>query len=81
MLARLRMPVEECLEEYTEIGKNIFGSKRNLLGWLLKGSRYDSMPLVKEVNRLIDDRSHKKPPRMGEYTYANFPSPDDLCQT
>ena len=61
MLSRLRMPVEDCLEEYKKLAGGIFGNprhihKKGLLGYLNLSSRtkYDTEQLqdaIKDVLR------------------------------
>jgi hypothetical protein len=76
------MSAEECLAEYPQIARKVFvEGKRSLIGRIKAGSKYDHGPLVNEIKRLIAERTNKKDPRMGDFVYENFPSPDDLCKT
>jgi hypothetical protein len=81
MLSRLRMSVDECLQEYPQIARRAFGKKKSVLGRISTGAKYDATPLVEEIDRLVKLREHHKPPRLGNFDYTRFPSPGDLCRT
>lgn len=82
MLGRLRMSVDECLQEYPRIAESAFGTRNSLIRRIRHGAKYDAAPLVQEIERLVAERSHPKPPREpGNYAYENYPSPLDLCGT
>jgi hypothetical protein len=85
MLGRLRMSIDECLQEYPLIAKEAFGKKKNIFQRIASGAKYDETPLVQEMERLVGSRTHEKDPRdkpsIGQYQYDRYPSPGDLCKT
>lgn len=58
MLGRLEMTVEECIQAYTELSKDVF-HKRRTLPVDIKGNvkeRYDSKALELAIKKIIRDR-------------------------
>ncbi|KAF2101933.1 FabD/lysophospholipase-like protein [Rhizodiscina lignyota] len=52
MLARLRMPVDECLEIYRQVGNDLFGTRRSRIPLTTK---YYHEPLERAVKRITTD--------------------------
>ena len=83
MLGRLRMPVEECLDLYPKMARNVFsGQKRYLITRIMKGSKYDSDLLQGEIEKIVQKRTPSNPaPLQGGYAFDRYYSPHDLCKT
>ncbi|XTI93327.1 hypothetical protein V2W45_1215471, partial [Cenococcum geophilum] len=52
MLGRLRMSVDECIEKYPEMAKNIFGKSRMSLKGLIN-DKYDHNNLQREIQKIV----------------------------
>ena len=75
MLSRLRMSVDECIEEYKNLGQKVFGHPRR---FALKGliwHKYDYRVLEKVV-RDVTARYKEE----SEFE-VSFPSGEELCRT
>jgi hypothetical protein len=80
MLSRLRMPIDDCIEEYTEMGGRIFGSPRlfSLRGpipW--KREKYDD----KELERAVRDVDRRRNWKSDQVSDSMYPSASDRCRT
>ncbi|GAM85324.1 hypothetical protein ANO11243_033290 [Dothideomycetidae sp. 11243] len=53
MLARLRMSIGECLQQYREVGDRLFGRRRTIIPFMTK---YRSGPLVQAVKDLVEQK-------------------------
>jgi hypothetical protein len=85
MLGRLRMPVEECLDRYPEMARNIFsGQKRSTFTRFMSmtSTKYDGARLEEEIRKIVN---HKTPsnvtPLKPEFAFDKYHSPQDLCKT
>lgn len=82
MLGRLRMGVDECLEEYRNLGGDIFGHPRwfSMRGPLLFPGRekYDGRRLQAAVEKVVERRSSPAQKAVGA---GNFGSAKELCKT
>ncbi|PSK46301.1 hypothetical protein B9Z65_5269 [Elsinoe australis] len=54
MLARLRMTIKECLDQYRKVGDELFGHRKNIVPFMTK---YRSEPLEKAVKELVAKRN------------------------
>jgi hypothetical protein len=63
MLGRLHMTIDECIAEYEEVGKKIFGRRPPFgqCGKLVKGLAglpfYDIRDLQEEIKKVLDERN------------------------
>jgi hypothetical protein len=79
MLSRLRMPVDDCIDEYINLGGSIFGKPRHFhelikpLYWINR-TKYNADRLV----RVINDVTERRGKRDGD---TRFESDADLCRT
>lgn len=79
MLSRLRMTVDDCIEEYVNLGGKIFGKPRHVhqlirpLFWMPR-TKYDANKL-RDIVRLVTERRGR---RDGG---SHFVSDQDLCRT
>lgn len=81
MLGRLRMGIDQCLEEYETFGGEIFGHPRwfSMRGPLpsLK-EKYDGRRLRKAVEDVVEHRSSPEQKAVGA---GYFGSAKELCKT
>jgi hypothetical protein len=79
------MPVEECLDLYPKMARNVFsGQKRYLITRIMKGtsSKYDSDQLQREIEKIVRKRTPSNAaPLQGDYAFDRYYSPHDLCKT
>ena len=80
MLGRLRMSVDECIEKYPEMAKNIFGKSRMSLRGLIN-DKYDHNNLQREIQKIVDGRLPDQTSRGDFKDFRAYNSPDDLCRT
>jgi hypothetical protein len=75
MISRLRMTIDDCLEEYKTLGSDVFGKPRP---FTMKTMMWDKFNW-KRLHRAIEDVTlrHCENPRVT----TKWPSPDDLCRT
>lgn len=81
MLGRLRLGVDECIEEYENLGQEVFGHPRlfSIRGRLLSlQEKYDEKRLQRVVNDLVLRRLSDAQLNMGA---SNFSSASSLCRT
>ena len=85
MLARLRMPVEDCLKVYPEMAKAIFfKKKRSRMRRIMtmSSTKYDCIPLEQQIQKIVGYRQKEgMNPQQRGYEYEKFHSPEDLCRT
>lgn len=81
MLGRLRMGVDECLEEYETLGGDIFGHAR----WFsMRGpipsfkEKYNGRRLQDAVEKVVERRSSPAQKKVGA---GSFGAAKDLCKT
>jgi hypothetical protein len=72
------MSVDECINRYPAMAKNIFGRPRLNMRGLLK-AKYDSICLEEEVRKVVSERKPGGVTATGRHDY--YPSPDDICRT
>lgn len=75
MLSRLRMSVDECIEEYKTLGEKVFAHPRPLCKGGFPWPKYDHKVLEKVI-RSVTARYDKK----SDFE-AVFPLDEDLCRT
>jgi len=83
MLARLRMPVEDCLHEYENLAGHVFGSPR----WVHSASIFGVIPLVRrtkyDTDRLIQavrDVLRRRGEKENETDDIYFRTREGLCR-
>jgi len=72
------MSVDECIEKYPEMAKNIFGKSRISLKGLIN-DKYDHNNLQREIQKIVNGRLPQQTSRGKDFRAYN--SPDDLCRT
>jgi hypothetical protein len=80
MLGRLRMTIDDCIEEYKKMGAAIFGKPRifSMRGPILwNQEKYDHRKLETAIKDVIK-RRHSKADQVGDSMY---PSNPDRCRT
>lgn len=80
MLSRLRMTIDDCIEEYANMGADIFGSPRIFsmrgpIPW--KREKYDYRKLEAAIKDVVN-RRHRK---AGQVSDSMYPSTPDRCRT
>lgn len=58
MLGRLEMDIDQCIIAYTSLAETVFGVKKGLLPFNIKGkvkSQFDSTKLEKAIRKTIKD--------------------------
>jgi hypothetical protein len=75
MLSRLRMTVDECLEEYRTLGSDVFGKPRLFTMKTILRDKYD----WKRLHKAIEDATYRHCENPHEAT--KWPSPEDLSRT
>ena len=89
MLSRLRMNIDDCITEYTELGKRIFGNQLRFFHaqrriFSLRGpipwnrEKYDYKDLEKVVQEVVDKRINVSKDRAAGQM---FPSHESRCRT
>jgi hypothetical protein len=89
MLSRLRMNVDDCIAEYTELGKRIFGNQLRLFHtqrriFSLRGpipwncEKYDYRDLENGVQEVVNKRLNVSKDRAAGQM---FPSHESRCRT
>ncbi|KAI9776738.1 MAG: hypothetical protein M1839_009382 [Geoglossum umbratile] len=79
MLGRLRMKVEECIQKYPEIARNVF-TKPRVASWHgMPKEKYNHKFLQREVEKIVQERTPTE--RTRNSGFDRYPSPDDLCRT
>ena len=81
MLGRLRMNVDECIEDYKRMGGIIFGRPRlfSMRGPLpANRSKYDHEKLKVAVEAIVNHRLAGHGDHLGDHT---FPSSQERCRT
>jgi hypothetical protein len=75
MISRLRMTVDDCLEEYKAFGSDVFGKPRP---FTMKTIIWDKFSW-KRLQKVIEDVTlrHCEDP----HARTKWPSPEDLCRT
>ena len=75
MLSRLRMSVDECIEEYKSLGQKVFGHPRPFCKGGFPWHKFDHKALEEAVQTVTA--------RYGEESEFGiiFPSNEDLCRT
>lgn len=76
MLSRLRMTVDDCINEYMTLGQKIFGNPRPLAFGAVMWHKFkyrDLEDVLKNVTRRHSEKS--------ELDVLHFPSDEDLCRT
>ncbi|KAL8861451.1 MAG: hypothetical protein Q9178_002325 [Gyalolechia marmorata] len=76
MLSRLRMTVDDCINEYKTLGQKVFGNPRPLVFGALVWHKFNYQVLedvIKSVTRRHSEKS--------EVDILQFPSDEDLCRT
>jgi hypothetical protein len=79
------MRVEECLERYPEMARNIFsGQKRSKFSRLMSftSAKYDSARLEEEIKKIVNHRTPSNgTPLKPEFAFDKYHAPQDLCKT
>ncbi|KAF2157432.1 FabD/lysophospholipase-like protein [Myriangium duriaei CBS 260.36] len=79
MLARLRMSIGECLQQYRLVGDKLFGHRRTIIPFMTK---YRSEPLVKAVKELRNDSMLAGPAQWDEPEQPPWdPNEPRVCQS
>jgi hypothetical protein len=73
------MSVDECIEKYPEMAKNIFGKSRVSLRGLIN-DKYDHNNLQREIQKIVNGRLPQQTSRDFK-DFRAYNSPDDLCRT
>lgn len=76
MLSRLRMTVDDCINEYKTLGQKIFGHPRPLAFGAILWHKFDHRVL----ERVLQDAITRHSEASEEYE-LQFPSDEDLCRT
>jgi hypothetical protein len=89
MLSRLRMNIDDCIAEYTELGQRIFGNQsqwfytqrrifslRGPIPW--NREKYDHRKLESAVQEVVNKRLHVSKDRAAGHM---FPSHESRCRT
>ncbi|KAL8992576.1 MAG: hypothetical protein Q9169_006992 [Polycauliona sp. 2 TL-2023] len=76
MLSRLRMTVDDCINEYKTLGQKIFGNPRPLAFGAVMWHKFD-YKVLEEVIKSVTRRHSEK----SEVDVLHFPSDEDLCRT
>jgi hypothetical protein len=81
MLGRLRMSVDDCMEEYERLAGDVFGhrrwaSVRGPIPW--PRDKYDGKRIQRAVEAVMDRRMSPAERTVGA---GNFSSPPGLCRT
>ena len=78
MLGRFRMSVQECLEQYKEMGETVFGHPRLISRGGIPRETFDGKGLKGCIQNLTNNRI---PHGCMLDEFGNFPSPEDLART
>jgi len=80
-LGRLRMSVDECIDNYPHMAEEIFRTSRISFRGKWR-SKYDKEKLRTEIEKIVQK---KLPPitkdERTDERFKRFPSPEDLCKT
>ncbi|KAL9003436.1 MAG: hypothetical protein Q9188_003686 [Gyalolechia gomerana] len=76
MLSRLRMTVDDCINEYKTLGQKIFGHPRPLAFGAILWHKFDYRVLERVLQSVIARHSEAS-----EEYESEFPSDEDLCRT
>lgn len=76
MLSRLRMTVDDCLEEYKILGGKVFGSPRPLAVGGILWHKF----AWRRLHDAIEDVTRKNISRGEARIGVKFPSDEDLCR-
>jgi len=80
MLSRLRMSIDDCIDEYAQMGANIFGKPRffSMRGPIPWGKeKYDYRKLEVAIKDVIKRRDWKE----DQIADSTYPSTPDRCRT
>jgi hypothetical protein len=80
MLGRLRMTIDECIEEFVKVGNNVFGKPRWFsvrVPLFFPRDRFDSGKLENVMKDLVKRRSKELPGWRADL----FASPSEMCKT
>ena len=80
MLSRLRMTIDDCIEEYRNMGANIFGkprlfSMRGPIPW--NQEKYSHRKLEESIKDVVKRRHWKD----DQFSDSMYPSTPDRCRT
>ena len=78
MLSRLRMSVEDGINEYKRLGGEVFGSPRPLPNKGIVWHKFSSKRLQRVIEEVVQNNSDGREANQLSLTY---PSPEDLCRT
>ncbi|KAL8926793.1 MAG: hypothetical protein Q9172_001670 [Xanthocarpia lactea] len=76
MLSRLRMTVDDCINEYKTLGQKIFGNPRPLAFGAVMWHKFNYRVLEDVIKNVTRRHSEKS-----EEDVLHFPSDEDLCRT
>lgn len=80
MLGRLRMTVDQCIANYSNMATKIFSFPRlQIKGW--PHTKHDSRRLEAEIKQIVATRLAREGGRAPREAWELFPSPPDLCRT
>ncbi|KAL8777174.1 MAG: hypothetical protein Q9213_007975 [Squamulea squamosa] len=76
MLSRLRMTVDDCINEYRILGQKVFGNPRPLALGAVMWHKFNYRVLEEAIKSVTRRHSEKN-----EEDMLHFPSDEDLCRT
>ncbi|KAL8670970.1 MAG: hypothetical protein Q9168_004518 [Polycauliona sp. 1 TL-2023] len=76
MLSRLRMTVDDCINEYKTLGQRIFGNPRPFAFGAVMWHKFDYRVLEEVIKNVTRRHSEKS-----DVDVLDFPSHEDLCRT
>ncbi|PMD61716.1 uncharacterized protein K444DRAFT_662717 [Hyaloscypha bicolor E] len=79
MLSRLRMSVQECLENFKRISSELFERRINVFGF--PRPKYNKSILPSAIDTIISERTPSHSQSVQAVKFKRFLSPPDLCRT